>query len=183
MTDKEVWELYYRLKRHFKSTSYDFFLNQKKVPPLKPESSDSRACASLSTLPKVELFGRILSNLLVNPGIIPIQLLDNKAKEVWEFWDFRIQNKYWLFYKQLSTHFDKYKSFDLESLVHGYCSSLISPETLVGLYRSGYEFSLSHSDPIVSTVSRLILKYDSFLTFDTTQTHAILKKLQSGDTP
>ena len=181
MTSKEVWELYFRLKRHFKTTSYDFFTSKKNVPSLKVDSTDERACNSLSTLPKVELFGRVLANLLVNPGIIPIQLLDSRAKEIWEFWDFRVQNKYWLFYKQCQDHFKKYSSLEIEDLVQGYCSSKISPEVLVAFHRCQYPFSLSHVDPIVSSVSKLVLKYDPFLTFSTDQLYSILKKVKTGD--
>jgi len=181
MTANEVWELYSKLKKHFRTTSFDFYTSKTKIKPLKPESSDERVCSTLSSLPKVELFGRILANLIETPGIIPIQLLDAKAKEVWEFWDFRIRNKYWLFSRQLKTHYAKYTSLELENIVQAYCSSMISPETLVGLYRCQYPFSLDHEDPIVSTVSKLVLKYNSFLTFDEPQLKTIIKNVKLGE--
>lgn len=178
MTKDEVYYLFKRINKHFNTTNFSYFNKSDKIHiKLKTDSREAPVCHILSVLPKSELVGLCISHQLKDRKQL-FDLVKPEAKTIYEDWKLRITNKPLLFYKELQTFSNKQLVFSVENLVNEYYKSNISLETLVGLYQCTFPFSLDHVDCIVSTISRKIIKYNPFLSFDVQQLQLILKRLK-----
>lgn len=177
MTKEEVFTLFKRIQKHFNNTSFNFFTpSQKLYSKLKEGSSESSVCYVLSSLPKTEFLGLCVSHQIKDHKQL-FDLVKPSAKEIYDEWKSRVDNKHHLFYKELQKFSTKNSIFTLETLSQEFYRSNLSLETLVGLYRCQLPWSIDHSDCIVSNLSRKILKYNPFLSFDLEKLQLIIKRL------
>ena len=179
MTPEESYVLFNALKLHFTSTTYDFHkFNGKISHTLKETNKFYLQFKKLGEYGKDDVVGLILSNIILNPKLFIIDLFSKQAKEEYDFWKLRIENKYHILYKELQLLKGKYPAVKKNYifLIDYYYSKEITLESLV-LLNNYITFNNIAENIIVEPVLFKIKKYTPFLSCDNTTVERILRNL------
>lgn len=190
MLANEVYKIFQALKLHFNSKTYDFhkFKGQIKAN-LKSPHKDFWIYQKLAERPREELVTLILANLIINPKLYIRELLTHKAKEEWEFWKERVENKYDILLlqsKYIISHYDP-SFFDHitipETICKLYYNQTLSLESLVLLDHYFHFCDQETNHIIFEELKTKLIKYRPFISEDLTKITNIIEYLKSKYPP
>lgn len=178
MTPFECYCEYLALKKHFTSTSYDYFKYNGKVKASVDSFNNRNDKYFFEKLAKhKDPKGFLVANLIVNPnGWIKDLAFSEDAAEIYSNWQWKMQSINYRFHNELSRippNFNEIlevKNGQHPELLKQYLSEEIYMETLcIILAVSGckkyWDKQLSH-DPIWKVTSILVSKYTPFIKYD-----------------
>lgn len=172
----EVLQLYTALKLHFSSPSYDYVKYQGKLknPPDFRKRKDKQFFAWLSQ--KSDPKGMLIANLSKDPSMWIGNILQDKAKGIYEDWKRRQESLSYTFTNEIDTACEDFPAYFIVKegqhphLLKLYLQNEVSIETLTILnefvpFISIWDDKLKH-DPVWSSVRIPLMKYKSFVNFD-----------------
>lgn len=173
MSPEEAHCLFTALKLHFNSDTYDFHKFKGKVKAtLKPNDRFFYLYKKLGEYGKEEAISLILSNIIIKPKLFITELFSKEQKEELEFWKLRIENKYYILFKELQL-LNKC-NIKGNNILDYYYSKEISLESLC-LLHNNHPFEETR-DITQEAVLFKIKKYAPFISTDSEKINRILEK-------
>ena len=172
MTPRKALQLYLAVKLHFKSESYDVFVDRTKPLVRKNLNIDKRRdkifIEKLSKHP--DPVGLLISNLSVTPSLWLGQMFETEALDRYQAWKNFQDAKTYLFKEQIKQLNDQ----SFQTLPHQhpqlyklYSGKKISLDTLV-ILDDFFEFTQywNDDDPVIKGIKLVMKKYRPFIPYD-----------------